>query len=361
MKVRSWLLSLTIFLFCMGSLHASSFTPREIYAKDAPAVVFISAFDMGSPSGNAGTGTIITQDGLVLTNSHVVTNPNKKRLYGNIVVCLKPARLTGEAKEDLSQCLPAHVVSMDSKLDLTVLRLENVQKVLPTMPIGDVSDVSTGDSVAAIGHPEGGGLWILTTGVISGIKKIGPQEVFQTEASINRGNSGGPLINSSGKMIGINTSMSRKSSDGIAIVGVNFAVKSSQVKKWLDTQGINIAVQSSASQGSIENMGLAHFEKSEIPKDSVQPLADKKKAKPSEALTQVPEVKKAPASEPEVKKPEKHIVEAEDEIKEFKGPDGEIMYGIPGGKFSLSDSTRILYDRTKKNAEKAFEELDEAK
>ena len=231
MKTGTWLLSLIILFLSAVSAGAVSFTPREIYSRDAPAVVFISAFDQGSRTGSAGTGSIITPEGLVLTNSHVITNAKTKNLYSTIVVCLKPARLSGDSNDDLKQCLSARVVSRDAEIDLAVLKLENVQGILPTIPLGDAGTVSIGDPVAAIGHPEGGGLWILTTGAISGVKKIGPQDVFQTEASINRGNSGGPLIDASGNMIGINTSMSRMSADNIPIVGVNFAVKSTQVKE----------------------------------------------------------------------------------------------------------------------------------
>jgi serine protease Do len=368
MKIRIWLLSLIIIFSGASSAGANGFTPREIYSKDAPAVVFISAFDQGSSTGSAGTGSIITPEGLVLTNSHVITNANTKRLYGTIVVCLKPAKLSGDSNDDLKQCLSARVISRDAELDLAVLKLENVQGALPTMPIGDASDVSTGDPVAAIGHPEGGGLWILTTGAISGVKKIGLQDVFQTEASINRGNSGGPLIDSSGDMIGVNTSMSRKSADDIAIVGVNFAVKSSQVKRWLDSQGINIAIRTSAKANTGENAGLA--KKEEKPEELSQPPAAEEKASPAEDLKSSPEMEKTAETAPEVKKQEKpvaqkpekdkKIAQAEDELKEFKGSSGEIMYGIPEGKFNLSDTTKLLYDRSKKNAQKAFDELDEA-
>ena len=86
---------------------------------------------------------------------------------------------------------------------------------------------------------------ILTTDAISGVKKIRPQDVFQTEDSIIRGNTSRQLIDSSGDMIGVNTSMSCESADDIAIAGETFAVKSTQVKRWLDSQGINIAIGTS--------------------------------------------------------------------------------------------------------------------
>jgi serine protease Do len=375
MKTGIWLLFLIIILSGTASAGAVNFTPREIYSRDAPAVVFISAFDQGSRTGSAGTGSIITPEGIVLTNSHVITNAKTKNPYETIVVCLKPARLSGDANDDLKQCLSARVVSRDAELDLAVLRLENVQDVLPTIPVGDAGNVSIGDPVAAIGHPEGGGLWILTTGAISGVKKIGPQDVFQTEASINRGNSGGPLIDASGNMIGINTSMSRMSADNIPIVGVNFAVKSTQVKKWLDSQGINIAVRSAPVADTKENMALAPVqkEKAGMPEEPASPQIEEKKAMQAEELQPASEAEKQSSVTPEEtkkKKPsyqkepaaidDKRMTGAEEELREFKGPGGEIMYGIPEGKFNLNDTTVMLYDRTKKKAQKAFEELDEA-
>jgi serine protease Do len=375
MKTSTWLLSLIIIFLSAVYAGAVNFTPREIYSRDAPAVVFISAFDQGSRTGSAGTGSIITPEGLVLTNSHVITNAKTKNPYNTIVVCLKPARLSGDSNDDLKQCLSARVVSRDAEIDLAVLRLENVQGVLPTMPVGDAGAVSIGDPVAAIGHPEGGGLWILTTGAISGVKKIGSQDVFQTEASINRGNSGGPLIDASGNMIGINTSMSRMSADNIPIVGVNFAVKSTQVKRWLDSQGIRIAIRSVPAADAKGNIALAPVqkEKTGIPEEPASPQLEEKKALPAEELLPAPEAekqsgatlgktKKKESSSP--KEPavidDKSMTDAEEELREFKGPGGEIMYGIPEGKFNLKDTTGMLYDRTKKKAQKAFEELDEA-
>jgi serine protease Do len=351
MKIILRLLSFIIVFLGAASANAVNLTPREIYSKDAPAVVFISAYDQGSSLGNAGTGSIITPEGLVLTNCHVITNANTKRPYGTIVVCLKPVKLTGEAKDDLKQYLSARVVSRDIELDLAVLKLENVQVALSTMPVGDAGEVSTGDPVAAIGHPEGGGLWILTTGTISGVKKIGPQDVFQTEASINRGNSGGPLIDSYGNMIGINTSMLRKSADNMAIVGINFSVKSNQVKRWLDSQGINIAICPSARTDTTENVGLAH-----VKKEQTEPELKKPANTPPDTSTGSKQTSQTKTKS----KHEKPIAKAEDDPKEFKGPDGEIMYGIQDGKFNLDDTQKMIFDRVRKNAQKAFDELDEA-
>ena len=102
-----------------------------------------------------------------------------------------------------------------------------------------------GDPVLAIGHPESGGLWSLTSGRIGSIIKnqsgIKGKHVFQTETSLNRGNSGGPLLDGNGDMVGVNTNISRRSSDGLAITGINFAVQSNVLRDWLRVGGISLA------------------------------------------------------------------------------------------------------------------------
>ena len=108
--------------------------------------------------------------------------------------------------------------------------------------------VSIGDPVLAIGHPEQGGLWTLTTGTISSHRmnygNVSGKNVFQTEASLNRGNSGGPLIDGLGQIIGINSMISRRAEDGLAITGINFSIKSRVAVNWLDSIGVQIALRS---------------------------------------------------------------------------------------------------------------------
>src|SRR5439155_16151077 len=100
-----------------------------------------------------------------------------------------------------------------------------------SLALGDDSGVEPGDPVVAIGHPEQGGLWTLTQGVVSTVIAdlggVAGKNAFQTDASINRGNSGGPLIDRSGNIIGVNTSMARKAADGLTITSVNFSVRAS--------------------------------------------------------------------------------------------------------------------------------------
>jgi serine protease Do len=94
----------------------------------------------------------------------------------------------------------------------------------------------------AIGHPEQGGLWTLTTGVISAevdnFNGVKGKHVFQTETGLNRGNSGGPLLDGEGRMIGVNTAIARVASDGLPITSISFSLKSSVATQWLREQGV---------------------------------------------------------------------------------------------------------------------------
>ncbi|MFI5345287.1 MAG: S1C family serine protease [Elusimicrobiota bacterium] len=208
---------------------------KEIYSADAKSVVLILA---GNPSGQGelGTGSVIDAAGRVLTNAHVVIDDKTHQPYPVVRVYMKPARVTGDPKVDMTDPISATVARYDRALDLAVLQLSRTPNV-PALSLGDDSVVETGDPVVAIGHPEQGGLWTLTQGVISTVVAdlggVPGKNAFQTDASINRGNSGGPLIDRTGGIVGINTSMARKAADGLTITSVNFSIKSSVARAWL--------------------------------------------------------------------------------------------------------------------------------
>ena len=211
-------------------------SPRQIYQRAGPGVVLIMAVS-AEGTGEMGTGSIIDDEGHVITNAHVILQGSTRQPYEVIHVYLKPAKITGDPKVDLSSPLTAKVVNWNRELDLALLKLEGRPGALKTVPLGDSSAVEAGDPVVAIGHPEQGGLWTLTQGVVStviaNLGEVQGKDVFQTDASINRGNSGGPLLNNRGAMIGVNTSMARKAKDGLTITGENFSIKSDVVKGWL--------------------------------------------------------------------------------------------------------------------------------
>lgn len=214
-------------------------SPRDIYKNYGPAVVLVFATD-GSAQGSAGTGSVITADGQVITNAHVIANEG--RPYKKLFVYFKPERLTGSMKDDLQNRYEAQLVDYDKDLDLALLKIKAPPKGMMIMPIADPDTVEIGDPVVAIGHPETAGLWTMTTGLVSSVVKdfqgVPGKDIFQTDASINRGNSGGPLINEYGQMIGINTSISRRAADGLAITGINFSLKSSVPMKWLSRKDL---------------------------------------------------------------------------------------------------------------------------
>ena len=218
-------------------------TPQQIYERLAPTVVFVVATpDHGT--GMGGTGSIIRPDGLILTNAHVVVDPTTHRPYSQISIFLKPERVTGNPKTDLARRFAARVLVSNESLDLALLQVEQAP-TLPAITFGDPATVRIGDRVLAIGHPEQGGMWTLTAGLISAqfedFNGTTGKHVFQTDTGLNRGNSGGPLLDREGRMIGINTSMARVAKDGTPIMSINFALESDVAQQWLTQQGVSIA------------------------------------------------------------------------------------------------------------------------
>ncbi|HET7316961.1 MAG TPA: trypsin-like peptidase domain-containing protein [Sphingomicrobium sp.] len=164
----------------------------------------------------AGSGVIVdAKRGLVITNFHVV----------------EKATATAVGLHDGRQ-LPAQVVAVAPEVDLAVLRID--AKDLPSLPLGDSTKLSVGDYVLAIGNPFGLGQTV-TAGIVSATKRsLGQNDdrtFIQTDAAINPGNSGGPLIDSDGKVIGINSALI---SPGGGNVGIGFAIPSNVVRKVLD-------------------------------------------------------------------------------------------------------------------------------
>jgi S1-C subfamily serine protease len=191
----------------------------EVYKATAPGVVYIQStttvrdfFGMFSrPVEGAGSGSIIDEQGDILTNYHVIADAEKLTVS------------FGSGKN-----YPAKVVGRDPDTDLAVIRLlETPKEVLTIVPMGDSDKLIVGQKVLAIGNPFGLDR-TLTTGVISGLQRpIRAQNdrkiegAIQTDASINPGNSGGPLLDSHGRMIGINSQIESPSG---ASAGVGFAI-----------------------------------------------------------------------------------------------------------------------------------------
>jgi serine protease Do len=221
----------------------SALTPKQIYQQVSPGVVFIYASE-GSGKGSGGTGSIIRNDGLVVTNAHIFAR-DSARVVSELSIFLKPERVTGNTKKDLVRRYKAKIMAYDLKLDLALLKIIDVDTPLTRVSFGDSGSIAVGDQAYAIGHPEQGGLWSLTTGVISAHRSdfagVPGKNLFQTEASINRGNSGGPLLDEQGRMIGINSLIARKAEDGLTITDVNFAIKANVALRWLTGEGYRFA------------------------------------------------------------------------------------------------------------------------
>jgi serine protease Do len=106
-------------------------SPREIYEQTLPAVVIVMGYADGGRKGSGGTGSIIQSDGLVFTNAHVAIEEQTGKPFARLSIFLKPPRVTGESKSDLSRMVRAKVVSYSQPLDLALLKLDGVTETLP--------------------------------------------------------------------------------------------------------------------------------------------------------------------------------------------------------------------------------------
>ena len=259
LPIRLLLIIGIILGFWPGSGLASDhdLTPREIYELDSPAVVMIIGYSNSGQRGNGGTGSIIQQDGLVLTNAHVVIEEQTGKPFPRLTIYLKPDHVSGDPKADLSRSTKGRVVAFSQPLDLALLKLDGPPGPFPMLELDDSDQVEIGDRVVAIGHPEQGGLWTLTTGTISAqfenFNATKGKSVFQTETGLNRGNSGGPLLDTNGRMVGINTAIARLASDGLPITSISFSLKSNVAKQWLHDQGVSFQKMPISERAAVEH------------------------------------------------------------------------------------------------------------
>jgi serine protease Do len=191
---------------------------RSPSGEDDPFNEFFKRFFGDTPrqfkSTSLGSGFIINRDGYILTNNHVVENATE------ISVKLSDAR---EFK--------AKVIGRDPKTDIALIKIEASN--LPVVPFGDSEKLEVGEPVMAIGNPFGLNQTV-TTGIVSAKGRFigeGPYDNFiQTDASINRGNSGGPLLNVNGEAVGINTAIFSPTGGSI---GIGFAIPIDMAKEVL--------------------------------------------------------------------------------------------------------------------------------
>lgn len=202
------------------------FDPIALYQERLPGVVTIDATFEGADDqvGVAqGSGFVVSADGFVLTNSHVITTAG---LSANVASVTAASEVFVEFAD--GERLPARIVGWDVFTDVAVLAVDAPPTMLEPLPLGISADVRVGEPVAAIGSPFGQS-GSLTVGVVSATGRSVASltsdydlvDAIQIDAPINRGNSGGPLFNARGEVIGINSQI--RSESGTA-EGVGFAV-----------------------------------------------------------------------------------------------------------------------------------------
>ena len=192
---------------------------QDIYTQNIPSVVSIAC--QGSRSSSSGTGVVLSSDGYIVTNAHVVENSNA---------------ISVQLTDDRS--FAARLVGCDDISDLAVLRIDCSD--LTPAQFGDSSTLRVGDTVVAIGDPLGAAFrGTYTNGIVSAINRDVDMNgrtmtLIQTNAALNSGNSGGPLINCYGQVIGINTMKIGTFTDNAGVEGLGFAIPSIQVKEIVD-------------------------------------------------------------------------------------------------------------------------------
>ncbi|HEX3509488.1 MAG TPA: trypsin-like peptidase domain-containing protein [Solirubrobacteraceae bacterium] len=229
---------------------AAALTPRAIYERDAPGVVAIratgpaatseAAFGRGAPGEEAaartdsGTGVVVDTSGLVVTNYHVVEGARSVTVS-----------FDGQSEHTRT----ATVVATDPAKDLALLRVDPAGLALHPLTTAAGGSTEVGEPAYAIGNPFGLN-WTLTTGVVSALNRQirSPSGAviagaIQTDAALNPGNSGGPLLNALGQVIGINSQIVSSSSSAAGgqggSSGVGFAISASTLRSFLGAHGVS--------------------------------------------------------------------------------------------------------------------------
>ncbi len=258
------------------ALNTGALTPAQIYQKYSAGVVeILSTFDqsggngffgqLSAPSQALGSGFVVSTDGYILTNAHVVSNNGQTA--GSVTVAFK-----GQGTQ--TKRVAAKIVGIDATSDVALLKVDpSKTPVLDPLSLGKSSQVAVGEPVVAIGNPLGYD-FSLTSGIVSATNRSlqSPNgsiisNGIQTDAAINEGNSGGPLIDSSGRVIGINEQIASQSGGN---QGLGFAVPidtaanvMGQLKKsgvvtyaWLGIQGQTLTADIAKALGVNNSSGV---------------------------------------------------------------------------------------------------------
>lgn len=214
-----------------NSIEFEETSIANIVSKVTPAVVSIiseirttSYFGYSGTSQASGTGMIVTPDGYIITNKHVIDGARSVQVVTD----------SGDTYDNVE------IVGTDPLNDVAYLKIKNVSN-LPTIPLGDSKTIAVGQPVLAIGNALGAYQNSVTQGIIGGTGRSVEAsdsngqnveyltDMLQTDAAINPGNSGGPLVNAAGEVIGINTAVSTDAQ------GLGFAIPISAVKGMLNS------------------------------------------------------------------------------------------------------------------------------
>jgi S1-C subfamily serine protease len=216
----------------LAAARGGGLSAGEIYARTAAGVVHIRAetlqsepspFDVGevqATSESSGSGFVLDEEGLILTNAHVIDSAT------DIQVTFSD-----------DQTVAAQPLGKDPDTDLALLKVDPKGLDLHPLELGDSSAVAVGDPTVAIGNPFGLER-TLTTGVVSALQRrltapsgFAIDDVIQTDAALNPGNSGGPLLDARGRVVGINSQIAAAAGDGSGgSVGIGFAVPADTAK-----------------------------------------------------------------------------------------------------------------------------------
>jgi S1-C subfamily serine protease len=198
---------------------------QQIYEEAGPGVVQVttSGVDSSNPffgpqaTSSLGSGFVVDRDGYIVTNYHVIEGGQEIEV-----------NFSGDDR------VPATIVGSDPSTDLAVLKIDAQSRALTPLPLGNSDEVHVGDAVVAIGNPFGLERSV-TAGIVSALQRdiTAPNgytidKVIQTDAPINQGNSGGPLLNARGQVIGVNSQISSETGGN---VGIGFAVPVNTVRE----------------------------------------------------------------------------------------------------------------------------------
>lgn len=210
-----------------GGGSGPAFDPQAIYQRDSEGVVTLLAAESGG-QGGLGSGFVVSDSGEIVTNAHVVTTGEGASIHKASEVFVR----FGDGNQ-----VSGKIVGFDPFSDVALVRVDPSGLTLKPLGLGSIGDVKVGEPVAAIGSPFGEerslsvGVISATDRAIESLTGFLTSGALQTDAAINSGNSGGPLLDASGRVLGINSQIRSSSGSGS---GVGFAVPVDVVKRSLD-------------------------------------------------------------------------------------------------------------------------------